>query len=158
MKMKSREKYWLYDNMYLYIYIIIIVKCSHHKLVTPSIGRAHCFTSLPPSLPPSLPLSLRPYLVSQHIFKESRQWEHVLNLSPRQVAEELTRQVSGSAACGSAACGVRLYTLHHFHFALFIRSCSSGVGTLGRACGLTLSVSSICSLHLFLFEWCRDFR
>jgi len=30
---------------------------------------------------------------AEHIFKESRQWEHILGLSPKQVAEELTRQV-----------------------------------------------------------------
>ena len=38
-------------------------------------------------MPFSLSLSL------QQIFRESRQWEAITNLSPKQVAEQLTRQV-----------------------------------------------------------------
>ena len=29
----------------------------------------------------------------QHIFRESKQWESLLNLTPKQVAEELTKVV-----------------------------------------------------------------
>ena len=36
---------------------------------------------------------------SQHIFKESRQWESLLNLKPKQIAEELTRQVHKYFQC-----------------------------------------------------------
>ena len=34
-----------------------------------------------------------PHPLFQRIFKESRQWEQILSLSPKQVAEELTRHV-----------------------------------------------------------------
>ena len=49
-------------------------------------------TPHPSPLPPH-PSPLTPH-PSQHIFKESRQWEIILNLTPKQVAEELTRQGS----------------------------------------------------------------
>ena len=39
------------------------------------------------------------FLAPQQIFRESKQWENILNLVPKQVAEDLTRVVRSVCVC-----------------------------------------------------------